>query len=178
MIDALSFYRVGRWCLQHHVPVMPGLMKSLGLIVCNASVSPSAEIGAHTVLGYRGLGIVIHPRARIGSNVMIEPQVTIGARLPHGGYPVIGNDVSVGVGAKILGGVRIGDGAVIGANAVVINDVPERCVAAGIPARIVRRDVNPWHYGFLQEVARRGGVPAEALPADEPAERSDGSSPA
>ena len=53
------------------------------------------------------------------------------------GYPVIGNDVEIGCGARILGPVRIGDGAVIGANAVVIADVPAGAVAVGIPARIV-----------------------------------------
>jgi serine O-acetyltransferase len=173
MIDALLFYRVGRWCLHHHVPFVPRAMEGLGLVLCNASVSPSAEIGAGTVLGYRGLGIVIHAQARIGSNVMIGQQVTVGARAPHGGCPVIGNDVFVGTGAKLLGGIHIGERAVIGANAVVIHDVPSGCVAAGVPARIVRRDINRLYYGSNLGVEMIGGIPAAIVLGN----TSDGSLP-
>jgi|WetSurMetagenome_2_1015567.scaffolds.fasta_scaffold227062_2 serine O-acetyltransferase len=163
VIDALSFYRVGRWCLRRHVPVVPRAMEGLGLVLCNASVSPRAEIGAGTLLGYRGLGIVIHAQARVGSNVVIGPQVTVGARAPHPGCPVIGNDVFIGTGAKILGGIRIGDGAVIGANAVVIDDVPSHCMAAGVPARIIRRDIDRLYYGSNRGVEMIGGIPAAVV---------------
>lgn len=83
-------------------------------------------------------GVVIHPHARIGPNCIIFQQVTIGTG-PKPGLPELGGHVDVGPGAKILGGVRIGDHAVIGANAVVLSDVPEGCVAAGVPARIIRQ---------------------------------------
>ena len=78
-------------------------------------------------------GIVIHHEAKIGPNCRLFQQVTIGTG-PTPGLPQIGARVWVGAGAKILGGVIIGDDAVIGANAVVITDVPEGSVAAGIPA--------------------------------------------
>ncbi len=82
-------------------------------------------------------GIVVHPDARIGPNCIFFQQVTIGTG-PKPGLPELGGHVDVGPGAKILGGVRIGDHAVIGANAVVITDVPDGCVAVGVPARVTR----------------------------------------
>ncbi|MDB4991615.1 MAG: serine acetyltransferase [Myxococcaceae bacterium] len=78
-------------------------------------------------------GVVIHPEAVIGPNCLIFQQVTIGSG-PRPGVPKLGGHVDVGPGAKILGGVTIGDHAVIGANAVVVQDVPAGAVAVGVPA--------------------------------------------
>jgi len=86
-------------------------------------------------------GIVIHPDAIIGPNVLIFQQVTIGSGGPKAGVPRVETGVCVGAGAKILGGVRIGAYAKIGANAVVIDDVPDRATAVGIPARVVKEGV-------------------------------------
>ena len=83
-------------------------------------------------------GVVIHPDAKVGPNCLLLQQVTLGTG-PKPGTPRLGGHVDVGAGAKILGGVTIGDHAVIGANAVVISDVPAHCVAVGIPAVIKRR---------------------------------------
>lgn len=83
-------------------------------------------------------GIFITPYARIGSDCIIQQQSTIGERQlnSHVG-PKIGNHVFVGVGATILGDITIGDNAKIGANAVVLNNVPDGCTAVGNPARII-----------------------------------------
>jgi len=78
-------------------------------------------------------GVVVHPEAVIGPNCLLFQQVTIGTG-PRPGVPRLGGNVDVGPGAKILGGVTIGDGAIIGANAVVLNDVPAGATAVGIPA--------------------------------------------
>lgn len=83
-------------------------------------------------------GIVIHPEARIGPNCIFFQQVTIGTRENSPRVPWIGGDVSIGAGAKVLGGIRVGDHARIGANAVVLCDVPDGAVAVGIPARILQ----------------------------------------
>lgn len=80
-------------------------------------------------------GVVIHPRATIGVNCIFQQGVTIG--YAKGGVPTIGNGVELGAGAKVIGGVTVGDCAVIGANAVVTRDVPANCVAVGIPARVI-----------------------------------------
>ena len=90
------------------------------------------------------LGIVIHPEAVVGENCLIMHNVTLGSRGGGGSagrdVPVLGRGVDVGPGAQILGGVTIGDGAQVGANAVVTSDVPARAVAVGIPARVVKTD--------------------------------------
>jgi len=104
----------------------------------------SAVTGADIPLGLRlggGLlmphpnGIVIHPDAEIGPNCLIFQQVTIGT--DGRGAPRIGGQVDIGAGAKILGPISIGCHAKIGANAVVIRDVPPGATAVGIPARVV-----------------------------------------
>lgn len=78
-------------------------------------------------------GIVIHPDVQLGVNCILFQQVTLGTG-PRPGVPRLGHYVEIGPGAKVLGGVTVGDHAVIGANAVVIHDVPARTVVAGIPA--------------------------------------------
>jgi len=82
-------------------------------------------------------GVVIHPDAVLGPNCLVLQQVTIGTG-PTPGVPTLGGHVDVGAGAKILGGVVIGEHAVIGANAVVLDDVPAHALAVGVPAVIKR----------------------------------------
>jgi serine O-acetyltransferase len=94
------------------------------------------EIGPGMTIAH-GHGTIV-TAARIGRNLWIHHQVTIGWSY-GGGLPTLGDDVFVGVGAKILGDLEIGDGARIGANAVVIEDVPAGATAVGVPARLVRR---------------------------------------
>lgn len=99
---------------------------------------PSAQIGKGVIFGYSGLAIVIHKRAVVGDRVVIGPNVTIGGRSGFELVPEIGDDVIIGAGARILGPVTIGSGARIGANAVVITDVPAGGIAVGVPAKVVR----------------------------------------
>lgn len=107
------------------------------------SMLTSSDIDIHARLG-EGLqlphptGVVIHEDAVIGKNCMIMQQVTIG-QLSRDGAPTIGDSVYIGAGAKILGPIKIGDRARIGANAVVLTDVPSDSTAVGIPARVMRR---------------------------------------
>jgi serine O-acetyltransferase len=79
-------------------------------------------------------GVVLHPDARVGPNCLIFQQVTLGT-VASGGTPVVGGHVDIGAGAKLLGPIVVGDHAVIGANAVVVHDVPAHHVAIGVPAR-------------------------------------------
>jgi serine O-acetyltransferase len=101
-------------------------------------IGPNAAIGKGFVIEHFG-GVIIHSDTRIGDNVRIRQGVTIGnksAEQPNA-VPHLGNRVDVGAGAKILGPITIGDDAVIGANAVVVKDVPAGATAVGIPARIL-----------------------------------------
>ena len=86
-------------------------------------------------------GVVINSQVVAGAHVLIEHQVTIGATGPRQ-IPRIGNDIYIGAGAKIIGEVTINDGARIGANAVVVHDVPAGATVVGIPARVVRQRQN------------------------------------
>ncbi|WP_437731640.1 serine O-acetyltransferase [Sorangium sp. So ce1335] len=138
-MNAIHLYNVAHWCHVRRIPVVPRLLYWLIFLLYNSSIPPSAEIGAGTRFGYGGMGVVVHARARIGRNVTIAQQVTIGGRSGHHEVPVVEDDVYLGAGAKILGPIRIGRGAVVGANAVVIKDVPAGATVGGVPARILKQ---------------------------------------
>ena len=109
-------------------------------MTCGISLPEGVTIGRRLRIEHSG-GVVVHSAAVIGDDCLIRHGVTLGNRSeqrPHEA-PVLGNGVQVWAGAMILGAVHIGDGAVIGANAVVMIDVPAGAVAAGNPARIVRQ---------------------------------------
>lgn len=104
-------------------------------IVSGADIPLNCQLGGGLLLPHPN-GVVIHPFSVVGPNCLIFQQVTIGAG-GKPGYPIIGGHVDIGAGAKILGGVRIGNHARIGANAVVTSDIPEGATAVGIPARVI-----------------------------------------
>ena len=104
-------------------------------ILTQSDIEPRARLGKRLMLPHPN-GVVIHEDAVIGDDCMIMQQVTIGM-IGDGEVPTIGNRVYIGAGAKIIGKLTVGDGARIGANAVVTKDVPPGCTAIGIPARVV-----------------------------------------
>jgi serine O-acetyltransferase len=104
-------------------------------IVTGAEIPLNCNIGGGLLIPHPN-GIVIHPDAKIGVNCLIFQQVTIGTR-GSPGVPMIEGHVDIGAGAKILGPVHIGAHAKVGANAVVVSDVPSGAVAMGIPAKIL-----------------------------------------
>lgn len=104
-------------------------------------ISRRAIIGPGFVIRHVG-GIVIGGKTRIGMNCEVRQGVTFGGNLGkenHGTtQPILGNNILIGAGAKILGPIKIGDNCIIGANAVVVSDMPENSVIGGIPARVLR----------------------------------------
>src|SRR3954453_4534910 len=108
-------------------------------VIFSAHLPPEAEIGEGTELGYGRIGVIVHKQAVIGRNCLLSPGVVIGGRSGLPGAPVIEDEVLIGVGAKILGPIRIGAGAKVGANAVVLEDVAPGDTVAGIPARSLHR---------------------------------------
>ena len=96
------------------------------------------KVGSGLVI-WHGQGIVINDCSILGKNIQLRHNVTIGNREYYGPCPVVEDDVDIGAGAFILGEIRIGKGAVIGAGAVVITDIPAGAVAVGNPARIIQK---------------------------------------
>jgi len=108
-------------------------------IICGIELPCEAEIGSHFVIDHFG-GIIISGYAKFGDHCRVRNGVVIGLRrIDEPIAPVIGNNVDIGAGAKVLGPIRIGDNVLIGANAVVLCDVPDNSIAIGIPAVIKQR---------------------------------------
>ena len=105
--------------------------------VTGVEIHPGAQIGRRFFIDH-GMGVVIGETAEIGDEVMLYQGVTLGgrslARIKR--HPTLGDNVTVGAGAKILGAVEVGDGVQVGANSVVVKDVPSGAIATGIPAQI------------------------------------------
>lgn len=99
-----------------------------------------SDIGSGLAL-HHGMKLVVHNKVKIGAHCVLRQFVTIGERIAGGPVPVLGERVEVGANAVILGGIRLGDGSVVGAGSVVLHDVPPRAVVAGNPAKILR--MNP-----------------------------------
>lgn len=109
-------------------------------VVTGADIPLTSLLGGGLVMPHPN-GIVIHPLVLIGPNCMLFQQVTLGGTAR--GYPSIGGHVDIGAGAKVIGPVTVGNNAVIGANAVVLVDVPDWAAAVGNPARIIMASAEP-----------------------------------
>ena len=139
-------YRFGRW----RYTVQPALLRKLlslvyrvlykfVQIVTGIELPCEVEVGRNFVIDHFG-GIVVSGYAKFGDNCRIRNGVVVGlARTDDPCAPVIGNDVDIGTGAKVLGRIRIGNRVLIGANAVVTRDVPDDSIAVGVPAVIKPR---------------------------------------
>lgn len=145
-IWALIVYRYGRWARGIKIPILDLLLKLSAFlghkiieIATSISLPASAEIGKGFYIGHFG-GIIVHSNAKIGEGCSIGTGVVVGTRgLGSKGVPIIGNNVYIGVGAKVLGGINIGNNVKIGANSVVISDIPDNATAVGIPAKVVKK---------------------------------------
>ncbi len=141
-----QLHRLAHFLYRHKIPIIPKIIYYLQFLLFNSSVPYQVEIGKNTKFAYGGIGCVIHERVRIGDNCIVRQGITIGGKSKIYEVPVIGNDVYIGAGARILGNVHIGNNVVIGANAVVSKDVPSGCIVAGVPAKIIERDVQMCDY--------------------------------
>jgi len=133
----LLLFRVRKVALRWRIPLVNRLMRLCQMVFAGIELGNDIELG-EGVYFIHSLGTVVGGNARVGNRVRFMGNNTIGTARDNG-YPVIADDVEIGCGARILGPVRIGAGAVIGANAVVLDDVPAGAVAVGMPARVVRR---------------------------------------
>lgn len=108
-------------------------------ILLSIDISIKTDIGGGLQI-YHGTGIVIHPQAKLGDNVLIRHGVTIGEKTTNSGLaPIIGNGVDIGCQATILGNIQIGDHSIIGASTLLLSDIPNYSVVVGSPGRIIKR---------------------------------------
>lgn len=129
-IRPVFFYRVCRYFYIKDMKFFFNIFQFLNLILNDIQISVTTKIGTNLSIPHPQC--IVIGGGEIGNNAFIFQGVTLGYR--GKGYPTIGNNVTIGAGAKVLGEVHIGDYAVVAANAVVLNDVPPCHLAAGIPA--------------------------------------------
>lgn len=130
----VKIIRMKNWLFKNRFFKLSSIFDHLFRIVYSCEIPSSVIMGENIVFAHNGLGVVLHGRTRIGNNVKIYQHVTVGCRNGNG-PPIIGDNVLIGTGACVLGSIKIGNNVQIGANAVVINDVPDNAVVVGIPAR-------------------------------------------
>ena len=136
-LHAIWAHRVAHAMWQHEPLRLPArVLSNVARTVTGTEIHPGATVGRRFFIDH-GMGVVIGETAEIGDDVMLYQGVTLGGRTLNKGkrHPTLGNGITVGAGAKILGAVTLGDGSQIGANSVVVKDVAPGHVATGIPAK-------------------------------------------
>lgn len=138
-VHAILVHRVAHRLDRAGIPLLPRMISYLARILTGVEIHPSARIGENFFIDH-GAGVVIGETAEIGDNVTLYQGVTLGGTglEPGKRHPTVEDNVTVGSGAKLLGPIRIGHGAKIGANSVVIHDVPPNTTVVGNPGHPVR----------------------------------------
>jgi len=140
-LHALVSYRVANFFYKLHLFFLARLLSQLARFTTGIEIHPGAKIGKRFFIDH-GMGVVIGETAIVGDDVLLYQGVTLGGTGLEKGkrHPTIGNNVVIGGGAKVLGNITIGDNSYIGANAVVIKDVPPNSTVVGIPGRVTKQD--------------------------------------
>lgn len=138
-LKATRSHRRAHWFYERNMKFIARLISQASRWRTGIEIHPGAKIGKRLVIDH-GMGIVIGETAEVGDDCLIYHGVTLGGTGKDQGkrHPTIGNNVLLSTGAKVLGPFKVGDGARIAANAVVLAEVPENATAVGVPARVVR----------------------------------------
>ena len=137
---ALLSYRIANKLKKWKIPFIPRLISQIARFFTGIEIHPGATIGEKFFIDH-GMGVVIGETTIIGDNVLVYQGVTLGGTGKDQGkrHPTIGDRVTIGAGAKVLGNITIGSDSNIGAGSVVIDDVPEHSTVVGVPGRITRQ---------------------------------------
>ncbi|WP_456437737.1 serine O-acetyltransferase [Desulfurobacterium sp.] len=140
-LHAIWLHRIAHFFWEKKLKLLARMVSHFSRWLTGIEIHPGAKIGRRFFIDH-GMGVVIGETTEIGNDVTIYHQVTLGGTSTHKGkrHPTIGNNVVIGAGAKILGPIKIGDNCKIGANSVVVRDVPPNSTVVGIPGKIVKRD--------------------------------------
>jgi len=138
--SAYIFYRIGHFFYKHKLYSIARILSMIGKRRSGAEVHPGATIGKDVFIDHC-LGVVIGETTIIKDNVLIFQNVTLGGRGNEKGkrHPTIEEGCLIGAGAKILGNITVGAHSKVGANAVLLNDVPPNTTVVGIPAKVVKK---------------------------------------
>ncbi len=138
-LKALLFHRVARLLWKVGLCLPARMVSQLGRFFTGIEIHPGATIGRRLFIDH-GMGVVIGETAEIGDNCTLYQGVTLGGTGKERGkrHPTLGDNVLVGAGAQVLGNITVGSGSYIGANSVVVKDVPAEATVVGVPGRIVR----------------------------------------
>lgn len=139
-LHALLLHRLAHFLFRRRLVVLPRLISQFGRFMTGIEIHPGARIGKGLFIDH-GMGVVIGETTEIGDNVTLYQGVTLGGRGMEKGkrHPTIGHNVLIGAGAKVLGPITIGEGARLGAGAVILRSVPPKTTVVGIPGRVVVR---------------------------------------
>jgi serine O-acetyltransferase len=139
-LHALWSHRLAHWLWVRKFKLLGRLISQVTRWITGIEIHPGARIGRKFFIDH-GMGVVIGETAEVGDHVTLYHGVTLGGTSLEKGkrHPTIGNNVTIGAGAKVLGAIEIGDNSRIGANAVVVRPVPENSVVVGVPGQIVHR---------------------------------------
>jgi len=140
-LHALWAHRVAHWFYKRRWYTIARVISQISRFMTGIEIHPGAVIGRRFFIDH-GMGVVIGETCEIGDDVVLYQGVTLGGTGKEKGkrHPTIGNNVVIASGAKVLGSFTVGDNSRIGANAVVLNEVPANSTVVGIKARIVKRD--------------------------------------
>jgi serine O-acetyltransferase len=139
-VHALLGYRVAHWLWMHNFKLLGRLLSFVFRFLTGIEIHPAAKISSNMFIDH-GMGVVIGETAEVGRNVTLYHGVTLGGVSLQKGkrHPTIEDNVVIGAGAKVLGAITIGEGSRIGANAVVVKDIPSNSVVVGVPGQVVMR---------------------------------------
>ncbi|GAB3108928.1 serine O-acetyltransferase [Pseudomaricurvus hydrocarbonicus] len=144
--NAVSTYRVARFFYLKRMKILARFFEAITYLIFNCYLPAKCVIGQGTYCSHRGMGVVIHPDSVIGRNCVIGTGVTLGgAGGDKDGAPVIGDDVYLGTGTKVIGPVNVGKNVITGANSVVVKHVAEGQTVVGIPARPIGENAQSLH---------------------------------
>ena len=155
MIDPQLLHKCARWFYQAKIPMMPGFIQRINLLITGCDLPASVLVGKNVRFPHYGRGVIVHHKVTIGDNVVLMPHVVIGqAATSHGVFPLekisIGNNVLLGAGCVIIATdtLEIGAGTTVGALSLVLKSLPPGVLAVGAPVRIMNYSkttaIRPW----------------------------------